>query len=110
MAKDKPPTGTKQNTMDKYTQLTTTTGVTSQGDLVRDNTVLFAAITQSHDAKIEEVGMYVNLLHHDLRKAVDRITEAETRVSGVQDSVASLKQTVMKLMMVTNVLTLTQRR
>ncbi|KAJ1139688.1 hypothetical protein NDU88_006055 [Pleurodeles waltl] len=64
-----------------------------------------AAITQScgaFDAKIGAVGSEVILLRQDLCSVVDGIAKAETQLLGVDDSVASLQQTVSKLMSVAN--------
>ncbi|XP_078539586.1 stereocilin-like [Lissotriton helveticus] len=54
-----------------------------------------AAITQSRDmldAKIGAMGADVTLLRQDLRNAVERITETESRISVVEDEVGSLKR------------------
>lgn len=53
------------------------------------------------DAKIGAVGTEVSFLRQDFRKAVERITEAETRVSVVEDRVTSLQQKVNHLTVVT---------
>ncbi|KAJ1081683.1 hypothetical protein NDU88_001861 [Pleurodeles waltl] len=58
------------------------------------------------DAEIEAVGSDIALLCQDLRKAVEQITEAETRVSGVEDSVGILQEKINKLEAVTKELTL----
>ncbi|KAJ1174347.1 hypothetical protein NDU88_006169 [Pleurodeles waltl] len=69
-----------------------------------DNVALLVAITQLRniqDAIIGAVGTDVNLLHQDLRKAVDRITEAETKVSDIEDLLKMLQQKLDTLTVVT---------
>lgn len=41
------------------------------------------------------VGADVMLLHQDLHQAIERILEAEVRVSGVKDTVAYMKKTIL---------------
>ena len=47
--------------------------------------------------KIDAVAIDVNLLRMDLRKAVDRVTEAEGSVLELKQEVKDLKETVSKL-------------
>lgn len=87
----------KQGPMDKFTE---PTGVAeavggSPSGSMPDNAALMAAITQSRDmldAKIGAVGADVTLLRQDLRNAVARITETESRISEVEDDVSQLKR------------------
>ncbi|KAJ1215340.1 hypothetical protein NDU88_002949 [Pleurodeles waltl] len=58
------------------------------------------------DAKIEVVGSDVTLLIQDLRIAVEQITKAETRVSGVKISVHILQHKVQSLEGITKKLAL----
>ncbi|KAJ1206162.1 hypothetical protein NDU88_001571 [Pleurodeles waltl] len=68
---------------------------------VPDNTPLLVAITQSRDMLDGKIGSMVSdvtLLCQDLRRAVERITETKTRISGVKDSVTALQQKLSTLM------------
>lgn len=65
-----------------------------------DNAALMAAITQSRDmldTKIGAVGSDVTLLRQDLRNAVARITETETRISEVEGDVSQIKRRLAKM-------------
>ncbi|KAJ1152239.1 hypothetical protein NDU88_005016 [Pleurodeles waltl] len=104
------PPCTKQSILDKYAQHggpTSSAGAEGQPQLLPDNTALLAAITHSWDvlkAKIGMMGSEVTLLHQHLPNTVDCTTEAETQVSGGENSVAALKLTVSKLTPATKVL------
>ncbi|KAJ1115110.1 hypothetical protein NDU88_003336 [Pleurodeles waltl] len=110
--KDKPRNGPKQSTMDKYAQpsgAVLTPGPSGHTTMSPDNATLLAAITQSGDmldSKIGAVGLDVTLLHQNLGKAVDRITEANTRVLGVENMAGILQSKIQKLETMTKELAL----
>ncbi|KAJ1090281.1 hypothetical protein NDU88_003416 [Pleurodeles waltl] len=106
MTKDKPPPAMpKQNTIDKYANMTTATpDMSGLGSGKPNNAMLLAAITQSRDmvdGKTGAVGLDINLLRQDLMKAVKLITKTETRVSSIKDSIMTLQQNVNTLTVVT---------
>ncbi|KAJ1163614.1 hypothetical protein NDU88_004070 [Pleurodeles waltl] len=85
MTTDKlPSTMAKQSTIDKYTNLSEVVPDTcEQEGALLDHAVLLTAITQSRDmldATSGAVGSDVTLLCQHLRKAVEQIIEAETKV------------------------------
>ncbi|KAJ1173527.1 hypothetical protein NDU88_005359 [Pleurodeles waltl] len=116
MTKDKRPLGPKQSTVDQYPHSSGAARVAeSWGQpVVHPNTAtLLAAITQSRDmldAKIRVVGSDFNFLRQDLRNAVERLTEAETRVLGVEDSVQNLLRKPQGLEVLTKDLAVTQSK
>lgn len=99
MTRDKLPGGTaKHNTIDRYTGPVAPAaepgGARSEAT---DITALLVAIMQCRttlETKIGEVGSEVLLLRQDLRNATEHITAMETRVSEVEDSVATLRKKV----------------
>ncbi|KAJ1214382.1 hypothetical protein NDU88_002001 [Pleurodeles waltl] len=94
MTKDKLPSAvTKQSNMDKFTNPgTIASGPAAVYGPTPNIAALLAAITQFRymvDVKIGAVGSETILLRQDLWNAVDRITEAGTRV---EDSMSALQQ------------------
>ena len=96
MARDKDPKPPRQWRMDKYTTPILAVFVPEEETVpLPDNGALLAAIHASRDTlegRISEVRSEVTLIRQDLQNITDKVTVAETRISDLEDTVATLRK------------------
>ena len=100
MGKDKLANPTQQPKMDKYTTLVPKNPIDNpqQASSASEDKFaeILAAIHASRNALEGQIGglqMEVSLVRQDLRNAVNRVTETEDRISGLENNIKDLQTT-----------------
>ena len=113
MGKEKGVAPSKQAKLDKYTKISPSHTSGSSGpsksqppQTASASQILLAIgdLRNSIEGKIDELKSDLSLIRYDLRKTVERVTEAETKISTTEDEVSPLKTQVAQLLRKTAIL------